>query len=180
MVNKVILIGNLGADPEVRSTQGGQSVASLRLATTEKFKDRDGNLQERTEWHRITVWGRDADNVGKYCKKGKQLYIEGRIQTRKWQDKEGKDQYTTEVVADSVRFLGGGSREEDGGGGGGRGGYSGGGGGGSAGGGSAGGGSGRAGNYGGGGQDRGGGGRSPDPAPDQGPPFGGGDDDIPF
>lgn len=183
MVNKVILIGNLGADPEVRSTQGGQSVASLRLATTEKFKDRDGNLQERTEWHRITVWGRDAENVGKYCKKGKQLFIEGRIQTRKWQDKEGKDQYSTEIVADTVRFLGGGARDEDGSGGGG--GYGGRGGGGGYGGGGGGGGrggydrGGGGGGYGGGG---GGGGRAPDPGPgpDPGPPFGGGDDDIPF
>jgi single-strand DNA-binding protein len=114
MVNKVILIGNLGQDPELRSTQGGQSVASLRIATTEKFKDRDGNLQERTEWHSVVVWGRDAENVNKYCKKGKQLYIEGRLQTRKWQDKSGQDRYTTEVVADQVRFLGGGGGRDGG------------------------------------------------------------------
>ena len=113
MVNKVILLGNLGADPEVRSTQGGQSVASLRLATTNRFKDRDGKFQEQTEWHRITAWGATAENVGRYCKKGKQLYIEGRLQTRKWQDKEGKDQYSTEIVADVVRFLGGRSGDGD-------------------------------------------------------------------
>ncbi|HND30888.1 MAG TPA: single-stranded DNA-binding protein, partial [Myxococcota bacterium] len=107
MVNKVILLGNLGADPELRSTQNGQSVCTLRLATSEKYKDRDGNLQERTEWHRVVVWGPQADNVNRFCKKGKQIYLEGRIQTRKWQDKEGKDQYTTEIVADNVRFLGG-------------------------------------------------------------------------
>ena len=128
MVNKVILIGNLGQDPELRSTANGQSVGSLRIATTEKFKDREGNLQERTEWHTVVLWGRDAENVHKFCKKGKQLYIEGRLQTRKWQDKTtGADRYSTEVVADQVRFLGGGAREgggdEGGGGGGGGGGY---------------------------------------------------------
>lgn len=168
MINKVILVGNLGQDPELRTTGGGQAVGSLSIATTEKFKDREGNLQERTEWHKVVVWGRDAENVHKYCKKGRQLYVEGRLQTRKWQDKEGKDRYTTEVVADVVRFLGsgqGGGGEEGGGGYGGRGG-----GGGSAGGGSAGGG-GRAG--GGGDAGRGGGGA------DEAPPYGS-DEDIPF
>jgi len=116
MVNKVILIGNLGQDPELRSTANGQSVGSLRLATTEKFKDRDGNLQERTEWHSVVLWGRDAENVHKFCKKGKQLYIEGRLQTRKWQDKTtGADRYSTEIVADQVRFLGGAAGREGGG-----------------------------------------------------------------
>lgn len=169
MINKVILVGNLGQDPELRTTGGGQAVGSLSIATTEKYKDREGNLQERTEWHKVVVWGRDAENVHKYCKKGRQLYVEGRLQTRKWQDKEGKDRYTTEVVADVVRFLGsgqGGGGEEGGGGYGGRGG-----GGGSAGGGSAGGG-GRAGG-GGGGAGRGGGGA------DEAPPYGS-DEDIPF
>lgn len=188
MVNKVILIGNLGADPELRSTQSGQSVASLRLATTEKYKDRDGNLQEKTEWHRITVWGPQAENVNKYCKKGKQLYIEGRLQTRKWQDKEGKDQYSTEIVADNVRFLGGGGADREGGGGyggaGGGGGGSGGGGGGYGGGGYGGGrGGDDRGNRGAGGGNRGGGRRDEggdQPPNDPGPPFGGGDDDIPF
>ena len=117
MVNKVILIGSLGQDPELRSTSGGQAVASLRLATNEKHKDKEGNLQETTEWHSIVAWGRDAENVHKFCKKGKQLYIEGRLQTRKWQDKEGKDRYSTEVVATTIRFLGG-KQEESGGGGG--------------------------------------------------------------
>ncbi len=174
MVNKVILIGNLGQDPELRSTGGGQSVGSLRVATTDKFKDKEGNLQERTEWHTVVVWGRDAENVHKYCKKGKQLYIEGRLQTRKWQDKEGKDRYSTEVVAEVVRFLGGaggaggagGGAEE--GGGGGRGGYGGG---------------GRSGGGGGGGYGGGGGGgqrRDEGPPSQEAPPFQGGDDDIPF
>jgi single-strand DNA-binding protein len=208
MVNKVILIGNLGQDPELRSTSGGQSVASLRVATTDKYKDKEGNLQERTEWHSVVVWGRDAENVHKYCKKGKQLYIEGRLQTRKWQDKDGKDRYSTEVVAEAVRFLGGGAGggggEEGGGGGGGggrygnrgsggggyggggggdRGGYGGGGGyGGSGGGGGYGGGD-RGGGYGGGGYGGGGGGgggRGGGQAPpDDTPPYTP-DDDIPF
>lgn len=113
MVNKVILIGNLGADPELRSTGGGTSVCSLRVATTEKRKDKDGNWTEQTEWHAVVVWGKQAESVHQYCKKGKQLYIEGRLQTRKWQDKEGKDQYSTEVVAENVRFLGGGGERDE-------------------------------------------------------------------
>ncbi len=204
MVNKVILIGNLGQDPELRSTQGGQSVASLRVATAEKFKDKDGNWQERTEWHSVVVWGRQAETVHQYCKKGKQLYIEGRLQTRKWQDKEGKDRYSTEIVADTVRFLGGGgggSGADDGGGGGGGGGggYGGGGGGGRGGGGGGygggaprSGGQGGGGNYGGGGAARGnyGGGGSGGGSGGGGGGSGGGggyddvpppaDDDIPF
>lgn len=115
MVNKVILLGNLGADPELKSTPSGQSVCTLRLATTETYKDKDGNKQQKTEWHRIVVWGAQADNVNRFCKKGKQIYLEGKLQTRKWQDKEGKDQYTTEIVADNVRFLGGGGANEEGG-----------------------------------------------------------------
>ena len=190
MVNKVILIGNLGQDPELRSTSGGQPVATLRVATTDKYKDRDGNLQERTEWHTVVVWGRQAETVNQYCKKGKQLYIEGRLQTRKWQDKEGKDRYSTEIVADQVRFLGGaggsgsggpGAGEDFGGGGGqrgGGGGYSGGGGGGGGGGGQRGGGGGYSGGGGGGRPNNPGrGGDAPgqdDPAPHPG------DDDIPF
>lgn len=105
MVNKVILIGNLGADPELRNTNSGQAVAYLRLATTHKRKVGE-TWEEQTEWHAVVVWGKDAENVSKFCKKGKQLYIEGRLQTSKWQDKEGKDRYTTEVVAERVRFLG--------------------------------------------------------------------------
>lgn len=192
MVNKVILIGNLGQDPELRSTQGGQSVASLRLATAEKYKDKDGNWQERTEWHSVVVWGRQAETVQQYCKKGKQLYIEGRLQTRKWQDKEGKDRYSTEIVAETVRFLGGGgggAGGQDEGGGGGGGGYGGGGnrggGGGGYGGGGGGGGSrpsGGGSNYGGGGGARGnygGGGGSGGGSGGSGGGSGGGYDDVP-
>ncbi|MFZ5479893.1 MAG: single-stranded DNA-binding protein [Myxococcota bacterium] len=182
MVNKVILIGNLGQDPELRSTPGGQSVASLRLATTERVKDKEGNWLDKTEWHSVVVWGRQAENVHQYCKKGKQLFIEGRLQTRKWQDKEGKDRYTTEVVAENVRFLGGGGGGggggyggEEGGGGRGGGGYGGGNRGGGGGGGGGGYGGGGGGGRGGGGGDRGGGG----PPPDESPPFTP-DDEIPF
>jgi single-strand DNA-binding protein len=107
MVNKVILVGNLGQDPETRSTNGGNSVTTLRLATTEKFKDRDGAMQERTEWHTVIVWGKQGEACGKHLTKGRQVYVEGRLTTRKWQDKEGKDRYTTEVIGDNVRFLGG-------------------------------------------------------------------------
>ncbi len=183
MVNKVILIGNLGQDPELRTTQGGTSVASLRLATTEKIKDKEGNWVDKTEWHSIVVWGRTAETVNQYCKKGKQLFIEGRLQTRKWTDKQGQDRYSTEIVADNVRFLGG-SPREGGGEGGDGGGYSRGGGGGGGGGYSRGGTGGAAprGGGGGGGYDRpagGGGGSERAPAPDDGPPFAG-DDDIPF
>jgi single-strand DNA-binding protein len=114
MVNKVILVGNLGQDPETRSTGGGNSVTQLRLATTEKYKDRDGNLQERTEWHTVVVWGKQGEACGKHLTKGRQVYVEGRLQTRKWQDKEGKDRYSTEVIGDNVRFLGsnGGDKRE--------------------------------------------------------------------
>lgn len=113
MVNKVILVGNLGQDPETRSTNGGNSVTTLRLATAEKFKDRDGNPQERTEWHTVIVWGKQGEACGKHLTKGRQVYVEGRLTTRKWQDKEGKDRYTTEVIGDNVRFLGQGQREND-------------------------------------------------------------------
>jgi single-strand DNA-binding protein len=107
MVNKVILVGNLGQDPETRHTNGGNSVTQLRLATTEKYKDRDGAMQERTEWHTVIVWGKQGEACGKHLTKGRQVYVEGRLTTRKWQDKEGKDRYTTEVIGDNVRFLGG-------------------------------------------------------------------------
>ena len=106
-VNKAILVGNLGADPEIRTTGGGTTVANLRLATTHQRKDRDGSWNNQTEWHSIVVFGRTAENIGKYCKKGKQLFVEGRIETEKWQDREGKDPYTTKIIADNVRFLGG-------------------------------------------------------------------------
>lgn len=106
-VNKVILVGNLGADPESRSTQSGSTVANLRIATTERAKDRDGNWNDHTEWHRVACFGRTAENVAKYCRKGKQVYIEGKIRTRKWQDRDGNDRWSTEVIADQIRFLGG-------------------------------------------------------------------------
>jgi single-strand DNA-binding protein len=120
-VNKVILIGNLGADPEVRYTQGGQAVASLRIATTEVWTDREGQRQERTEWHSISVWGKQAEHCGQYLSKGRQVYVEGRLQSREYTDKEGVNRRVWEVQADRVNFLGGGG-EGGGGGGGGRGG----------------------------------------------------------
>lgn len=178
MVNKVILLGALGQDPEIRATNGGQSVATMRLATNEKFKDKAGEMQERTEWHTVVAWGRDAENVGKFCKKGKQLYIEGRLSTRKWTDKEGKDRYSTEVVAERIQFLGGGSREDGGNSSGGQGGGYGRSGGGSSGGGY-GGSSGGGGYSGGGGGYGGGGSRGGAAAPPSEPPIPG-DDDIPF
>jgi len=122
-VNKVILIGNLGADPEVRFTPGGQAVANFRIATSESWTDKNGQKQERTEWHRIVVWGKLAELCGEYLKKGRQCYVEGRLQTREWTDKENRKNYTTEVVANAVTFLGGGGRDAGdgmGGGGGGR------------------------------------------------------------
>lgn len=119
-VNKVILIGNLGADPESRTSQSGTTVANLRIATTERMKDRDGNWSDHTEWHRVVCFGRTADNVVRYLKKGRQIYVEGRLQTRKWQDRDGNDRWSTEIVANDIRFLGG--REGGGGYGGGNGG----------------------------------------------------------
>ncbi len=108
-VNKVILIGNLGADPEVRFTPAGAAVANFRIATNESWVDKNQQKQERTEWHRIVVWGKLAELCGEYLKKGRQAYIEGRLQTREWTDKEGKKNYTTEIVANTVQFLGGGA-----------------------------------------------------------------------
>jgi single-strand DNA-binding protein len=106
-VNKVILIGNLGRDPELRYTQGGQGVANFTLATNERWKDKEGQNQERTEWHRIVVWGKQAENCAQYLQKGRSCYIEGRLQTREWEDKEGNKRHTTEIVAQNVTFLGG-------------------------------------------------------------------------
>lgn len=106
-VNKVILIGNLGADPEVRSLDNGAKVASFRMATTERYKDRDGNLKENTEWHNVEVWRGLADVAEKYLRKGGQVYIEGRLRTRKWTDKTGADRYTTEIVGQEMTLLGG-------------------------------------------------------------------------
>lgn len=105
-VNKAILIGNLGKDPELRYTPAGQAVASFSLATSEKWRDKDGNMQDRTEWHNIVVWGRQAENAKEYLSKGKQVYIEGRIQTRSWEDKDGNKRYTTEIVTQRMQFLG--------------------------------------------------------------------------
>ena len=111
-VNKVILIGNLGADPEVRYTPSGQAVATLRIATTEVWNNKEnGQKEQRTEWHRVVVWGKQAENCSQYLSKGRQVYIEGRLQTRNWTDKEGSTKYTTEIVANNVQFLGG-KREE--------------------------------------------------------------------
>ena len=106
-LNKVMLIGNLGKDPEVRYTAGGTAVASFSLATSEKFKSKDGQWEEKTEWHNITLWGRTAEIAGEYLAKGRTVYIEGRLQTRKWTDKEGKDRYTTEIVGEKMQMLGG-------------------------------------------------------------------------
>jgi single-strand DNA-binding protein len=159
-VNKVILVGNLGKDPEVRYTPGGQAVANFTIATNENWTDKQGQKQERTEWHRIVVWGKAAELCGEYLSKGRQVYIEGRLQTREWNNKEGAKQYTTEVVANPVGgvvFLSGGER---------------------------GGGQGRAGRSGGAGQDDFG---APPSGMDEGPSGGsgggspkGGEDDIPF
>jgi single-strand DNA-binding protein len=107
-VNKAILIGNLGADPETRYTPSGTAVANIRIATTESWKDRQsGEQQERTEWHRIVAFNRLAEIIGEYLKKGSQVYIEGKLQTRKWQDQSGNDRYTTEIVANDMQMLGG-------------------------------------------------------------------------
>ena len=106
-VNKVILIGHLGADPEIRYLPSGEAVANLRLATTDVWKDKDGNKQEATEWHRVSFFGRQAEICGQYLKKGSQIYVEGSIRTRKWQDKEGQDRYTTEIRGDRMQMLGG-------------------------------------------------------------------------
>ncbi|MEM7540310.1 MAG: single-stranded DNA-binding protein [Pseudomonadota bacterium] len=106
-LNKVMLIGNLGADPEIRYTAGGSAVANIRLATAESWRDKEsGEQQERTEWHRIVFFARLAEIVGEYLKKGSQIYVEGRLQTRKRQDRDGNDRYTTEIVANEMQMLG--------------------------------------------------------------------------
>jgi single-strand DNA-binding protein len=115
-VNKAIILGNLGRDPELRHTPGGKAVATLRIATNEVWTDQSGERQERTEWHTVVVWGRQAENCNQYLKKGRSVYIEGRLTTRKWQDKDGKDRYSTEIVADRVQFIGGGTGAGGGGG----------------------------------------------------------------
>lgn len=149
-VNKAILVGNLGRDPELRHTPNGQAVVNFTLATSESWTDKSGERQERTEWHRIVVWGRQAEMCAQYLSKGRTVYVEGRIQTREWEDKEGAKRYTTEINASNVNFIG---PRTDGGGSGG--GYSG----------------------GGGGYSSGGGAMRNDAPADSGPPM---DDDIPF
>jgi single-strand DNA-binding protein len=190
-VNKVILIGNLGRDPELRYTQGGGPVANLSIATTRKWRNKQSNeLVEETEWHRVSVFGQQAEHCNNYLSKGRMVYVEGRLRTRSYDDKDGVKRYATEIIADTVQFLGG--RGEGGGGGGGRGGggggyddegggggYGGGGGGGGRRGG--GGGGGRGGGGGGGGYGGGGGGGGPEPYdPGDYSPAGSEDDDIPF
>ena len=157
-VNKAILVGNLGRDPELRTTPNGQSVVNFTLATSETWNDKSGERQERTEWHRIVVWGKTAEMCNQYLSKGRTVYIEGRIQTREWEDKDGAKRYTTEINASTVNFIG---PRQDGGGGGGAGGGGGG------------------GNYGGGGgaPSDGGGAPSGGGGMDSSPPM---DDDIPF
>ncbi len=109
-VNKAILVGNLGKDPEVRYSPNGQAVANVTIATSESWKDKNtGDKQEKTEWHRVVFFGKLAEIAGEYLKKGSQIYVEGRIQTRKWQDKDGHERYTTEIVANEMQMLG--SRE---------------------------------------------------------------------
>ena len=109
-VNKVILVGNLGRDAELRYTPGGAAVATLNLATTEVFKDREGQKKEDTQWHRVILWGKTAETLQDYLTKGKQIYVEGKLQTRKWKDKDGNDKYTTEIRGDRVVLLSGGGR----------------------------------------------------------------------
>ncbi len=110
-VNKVILLGRLGADPEVRYTAGGTAVAKFNLATSETWKDKDGSKQEKTEWHRVVAFGKLGETCGEYLSKGKQVYVEGKLQTRSWEDKEGNKKYTTEINVNNMVMLGSGSGE---------------------------------------------------------------------
>lgn len=105
-VNKVIIVGNLGADPDKRVTGTGQVVTNFNVATTDRWNDKSGERQERTEWHRIVVWGQQAENCATYLSKGRPVYVEGSLRTRQWDDKEGVKRYTTEIVAQRVQFLG--------------------------------------------------------------------------
>lgn len=113
-VNKVILVGNLGNDPEVRYMPNGNAVANLSLATSESWKDQQGQVQERTEWHRLTMYKRLAEIAGEYLKQGSQIYVEGKLQTRKWQDQQGQDKYTTEIIVDQMQMLGGRAQSSEG------------------------------------------------------------------
>jgi single-strand DNA-binding protein len=110
VVNRVILVGNLGKDPEVRFTPNGRAVAKFPVATSERWTDQEGNKQERTEWHNVVVWGKQAETCGQYLAKGRQVFVEGSIRSRQYDDKEGNKRYITEIVARDVRFLGGGGR----------------------------------------------------------------------
>ena len=107
-VNKVILVGNLGRDAELRYTPGGAAVATINMATTEIWNDKAGQRQEKTEWHRVVLWGKSAESLAEYLTKGKQIYVEGRLQTRQWDDKDGNKRYTTEIRGDRIVLLGGG------------------------------------------------------------------------
>ncbi|MDX8391110.1 MAG: single-stranded DNA-binding protein [Mariprofundaceae bacterium] len=107
MLNKAILIGNMGADPETRYMQDGTCVCNIRIATTERFKDRNGERQEKTEWHRVVLWAKLGEIANQYLRKGSQVYIEGKIETRKWTDRDGNDRYTTEIRANEMKMLGG-------------------------------------------------------------------------
>jgi single-strand DNA-binding protein len=111
-VNKVILVGNLGRDPEIRYMPNGDAVANVAIATSETWKDQQGNQQERTEWHNVVFYRKLAEIVGKYLAKGRSVYVEGSLRTRKWQDKNGQDRYTTEIIADEMQMLGGGDRQD--------------------------------------------------------------------
>lgn len=118
MINKVILIGNLGQDPEIRRTHSGQPVANLRVATSRRTKDRDGNWTDQTEWHSVVCFARSAELAEQYLRKGSRIFVEGRLQTRSWEDREGKKQYRTEVVCENLKFLdsrGSGPADESGG-----------------------------------------------------------------
>lgn len=106
-INKVIVVGRLGSDPEVKQINSGNTVATISVATSESWQDKAGEKQEKTEWHRIVVWGKLAELCGKYLSKGSQAYFEGRLQTRSWEDNEGQKKYTTEIIANNVQFLGG-------------------------------------------------------------------------
>lgn len=110
-VNKVIIVGRLGADPEMKSVGNGQNVTRLSIATSESWMGKDGQKQERTEWHRVVVWGRQAENCAKHLAKGRQVYVEGRLQTRSWEDPQGQKKYSTEIVATTVQFLGAGGEQ---------------------------------------------------------------------
>jgi single-strand DNA-binding protein len=113
MVNRVILLGNLGADPETRTTQSGTAVTSLRVATSERRKDKDGQWSDHTEWHRVTCFGKTAENAAKYLSKGRQVYVDGKISTTKYTDKDGVDRWSTDIIANDLKFIGGGAGKQD-------------------------------------------------------------------